>query len=251
MIQGGDVDIELNSAGKDQAKKTGIYLNSHQREIETETEIVDQPLSSRENSARFDCIISSPLKRAAETARIIAKEINFTQEIILDENLKEVICGEISGKIYRDLVDPNKNYSGCNTSQNFRKVKNMLVQIENEVDPIRKACLLDSQLLENALCEIGHESITSAKERANNVLTWIKECSHKKIIIVGHSYFFEILRDLMFGIANDTLERDYSSKINNCSIFLVYYEGVQNPGFSSDKFRLVTRPNTRHLNFVI
>lgn len=57
--QGAENDIELNDTGRSQAMKLGNYLKNNR---------LDKP---------FDIIISSPLKRALETAQIIAKIINF------------------------------------------------------------------------------------------------------------------------------------------------------------------------------
>ena len=224
-IQGGDQDTELNETGRIQSLMTGKYLCRHQTE-----------------TSRFDCIISSPLKRAKETATIISEELGFQEEIILDPNLKEVICGEISGKVYRDIVNRTKRHKKKNGSPNFNKIESMLTRIECEQDPIRKAYLNNSDALELALCEIGHESIFETKKRGQFFLDWIASCNFNKIIIVGHSHFFDVLRDLMFNISGGTLDGEYSNRITNCSIMHVVYK--------NGKFRLITKPNTLHFNIV-
>lgn len=69
----GKTDIELNETGKNQARETGEAIkNEH-----------------------IDIIISSPLKRAKETAQIINK--NFNVEIIDDERLMERGFGKSEG----------------------------------------------------------------------------------------------------------------------------------------------------------
>jgi broad specificity phosphatase PhoE len=67
-------DIELNELGRLQAAQLAAYLSKQQ----------------------WDVIISSPLKRAYETAQIIASHISLTN-LILHEGLRERDYGEASG----------------------------------------------------------------------------------------------------------------------------------------------------------
>ena len=66
--QGQEADIPLNSTGKTQSITTGKYLNDY-----------------RQLDRNFDCIISSPMKRAYSTAKNIAKEI-FVKRPIKDKD---------------------------------------------------------------------------------------------------------------------------------------------------------------------
>ena len=70
----GTTDIELNETGKIQAKETGKKLLNYD----------------------IDVIISSPLKRAKNTAEIIRGDRDI--EILLDDGLKERCFGEFEGK---------------------------------------------------------------------------------------------------------------------------------------------------------
>jgi len=67
-------DIELNAVGRAQAAQTGVYLQQWQ----------------------WDRIISSPLKRAAESAEIIASQLNLASVEIMDVFM-ERDYGECSG----------------------------------------------------------------------------------------------------------------------------------------------------------
>ena len=67
-------DVELNAVGRAQAAQTGLYLQQWQ----------------------WDRIISSPLKRAAESAEIIANELNLASVEIMDAFM-ERDYGECSG----------------------------------------------------------------------------------------------------------------------------------------------------------
>ena len=75
-VQGRE-DIPLNDTGKSQAKKCAIALQS----------------------TGIKTIISSPLKRAVETANIIAN-IHNGMEVIIDEDLIERDFGDLSGMTY-------------------------------------------------------------------------------------------------------------------------------------------------------
>ena len=71
--QGAEIDSELNELGRQQAKKSGKYLKKY-----------------RIKDKNFDCILSSPLKRAIETAEIIGKELKLSKKIEILDSLIEL-----------------------------------------------------------------------------------------------------------------------------------------------------------------
>ena len=75
----GHTDISLNEAGREQAEKAAHSLMN----------------------SNIDLIISSGLKRAIETAEIIAKTVSV--EVCIDENLRERNYGEGEGLLYAEL----------------------------------------------------------------------------------------------------------------------------------------------------
>lgn len=85
LIQG-QIDIPLNEIGKKQAQLTA------------------------KNFKNVDIIISSPLSRAKETAKIIAKEINYTKDIIINESFIERDFGAADGKEIAQFI--NKVHEG-------------------------------------------------------------------------------------------------------------------------------------------
>lgn len=87
----GRENIDLNKSGKQQAEKCGLYL--------------------REN--RWDVIISSPLSRAKQTAKIINQYMLKPVKIIEMENFIERDYGMASGLTIEDRVKmfPNRNYT--------------------------------------------------------------------------------------------------------------------------------------------
>lgn len=78
----GSTDIALNDTGREQAKATGRLLSRR----------------------RWDGIVSSPLSRAAETARIIAEQLRLPEPTLLDA-LIERNYGEAEGLTGDELLE--------------------------------------------------------------------------------------------------------------------------------------------------
>ncbi|MCA9496133.1 MAG: histidine phosphatase family protein [Nanoarchaeota archaeon] len=81
-------DVPLNDIGKKQVEKTGEYLKKQ----------------------KFDLILSSPLKRTIETAKIINKY--HDADIILDELIIERNFGKLEGSNYFELEKKMKEIRG-------------------------------------------------------------------------------------------------------------------------------------------
>ncbi|MCL2052839.1 MAG: histidine phosphatase family protein [Oscillospiraceae bacterium] len=88
---------DWNSAGKIQGK-TDIPLNQKGRE--QACEIAQTLLSSG-----IDTIISSPLKRAMETAEIVAGQLHIGGKIVSDERLSERDFGDFEGRFVKDVYN--------------------------------------------------------------------------------------------------------------------------------------------------
>ena len=76
-------DQPLNENGIEQAKKTGLLL--------------------KQISPEYDLILTSPLKRAAETANIIAQVIDSNIPVVYEELLKERDYGVFEGKTEKEI----------------------------------------------------------------------------------------------------------------------------------------------------
>lgn len=79
----GVADIPLNETGRKQASSIGERL-AHEE--------------------KWDLIISSDLKRAAETAKIISNKINLPISHF-DERIREINCGEIEGTTEEERIE--------------------------------------------------------------------------------------------------------------------------------------------------
>ena len=104
----GKVDIELNATGIKQAEETALKLK---------------------NTA-IDIIISSPLKRARQTAEIINKETNLP--IIIDERISERDFGEFEGMSTMDF-DFNAFWS-YKQNNKYNKAENIRVFFKRVYD---------------------------------------------------------------------------------------------------------------------
>lgn len=78
-MQGGSSDIPLNKDGRQQARNMAFRLRER----------------------RIQAIFTSPLKRAIETTRIIAR--NHNTEIVVDKSLREIEAGELEGATSAEL----------------------------------------------------------------------------------------------------------------------------------------------------
>ena len=103
----GHTDIELNETGIEQAKQ----------------------LAEKLKEIKFDYVFSSPLKRAAETAKII-----YNGDIIYDVRLMERCNGELEGltntKNMIDFSDPNDTRYGVEPLTVFR---NRITEFWNDI----------------------------------------------------------------------------------------------------------------------
>ena len=80
-VMQGRLDAPLNESGRELAAVTGIAMKG----------------------VRFDHCISSPLKRAVETAKIILRESGNNIPVAVDDRLLEIDFGDMEGKNLSDM----------------------------------------------------------------------------------------------------------------------------------------------------
>lgn len=97
LLRHGQTDWNLE--GKLQGHKD-IPMNSNG--VKQITEIAER---LREMNFQVDCIISSPLDRARESARIVAERIGFEGSIIYDEDFLERSFGLAEGLVYHREIN--------------------------------------------------------------------------------------------------------------------------------------------------
>ena len=113
LIQG-MTDIELNEEGKEEARKLSKIID------------IDN----------VDICISSPLKRAKETAKIIVQN---KKQIIYDNLLLERSFGDYEGtKITQELAEKQWDYKNLDTTNNIESIDDMLKRCHKFLNKIKK-----------------------------------------------------------------------------------------------------------------
>lgn len=130
-------------------------------------------LGERLQKSHFQCdyIFSSPLERALNTAKITAGFLN--QEIILEDLLMEISCGEFEGKLFSEL---DKEF--------LDKIANNL----GEKYP-------------------GGESSLDVRERGIQFLEKIKELGGETAIIFSHGNFIRNFAGIATGLPAEMFTR--------------------------------------------
>lgn len=119
------IDESLNEVGLNQAKELASQLEDN-----------------------FDVIFSSPLKRAKETAEIIAEK--FKKELILSDYLKERDFGSLSGQLYEETWEEMKKSGfndprGADVKQTYdyrpyggESVEDVKMRLQKFIDGVKK-----------------------------------------------------------------------------------------------------------------
>lgn len=217
ISQGKENDIPLNSNGINQAIKTGIYLETY-----------------RTADIQFDCILSSPLKRAKKTAKLIANELHYDKSnIIYLDQLIENSMGIFSGLTDHD--EPRK------TIEN--EMKELISKLK---DPIEKYQLKNYKNAEEFYKpklsqDTGFDTYESLKKRMDYIINYINNSNYKKIIIISHGNFLNTLLSYIFRTC--VLPKGNMTNGNNCWIS---YCVCQNK-----KYYMISPMNTEHFSLQI
>lgn len=168
IVQGAGVDIELNALGRSQAAQLGQRLQSEQ----------------------LDAIYCSPMKRAKETAKIVADICNIP--VIIMQGLEEVHFGEAEGMLSEEA---------------HQKYAEIFSMIHDTANPNWM----------NVRIPRG-ESVKQSLERGKRTLEQIviesQRRGYQKIGIATHGA-------LMFNLYQDMFDQDH--KFENCEYFTVEY----------------------------
>lgn len=166
-VQGGSSDIELNKTGLEQAKKTADRLKDE----------------------KIDFIISSPMKRAIQTAKEIAKLHN--KELIINNQFLERDFGKLEGTEYEFL------------SNNMFKI-----------------------FIEDSFEENKIERLEDFTKRIENVYREIfQKYFGKTVIIVSHSSTSKMLLSIILSKEFSDIRK---IKKNNASISIIQFDENSN-----------------------
>lgn len=209
--QGSEIDSELNKLGREQAKKTGKYLKKY-----------------RMKNNNFDCIISSPMKRAVSTAKIIRKEIKYPKKIEILDELIELRRGKMSG-----LAENNKYR---------QKIEKEIKKKQKEIgDPIEYIYEFDMDKYLNKKFNIGIETKEEMNKRSKKIIDFIESKKCNKILVVSHSGIIMNTIKKMFNLNYTPIGNLLNGK--NCWIsYIRRDDGI---------YKLVSPPDSTHLGLKI
>lgn len=210
-IQGNTSDIPLNSTGKDQARKTGIYLSRY---------------------GPFDLIVSSPMKRVQETTEIISDRVGYPRhQIHYHLDLKEKSYGYINGKTPAEIEsDPHCGYY------------NRLYQSWKDIpDPIERISLLP-EMERQRWQAYQVETSETVRARCHDFLTWLREREETNLLIVTHGHIVTTLLKELLGIRWDVPTGKVVG-LGNCTIMLIYW-------YEDGSCELITAPTNVHLEYI-
>ena len=206
ICQGQLNGVKLNKTGVRQSILTAKYLKNFRLE-----------------SGTFNCIYSSCLDRAIETAEIIAKELNYCpNKIICEDKLNEKDSGIFNGK---------------------KKVKKHKIYNKYS-EELKKECNYDPILITNYKYKIDHKLFYKYKVETNNQLNLrakkfikeLEESNFKKVIIVAHGKIITSILNIIFNINHPLRDPNENS---NCFIcYVTYNKGI---------YKMITPPNVDHL----
>jgi probable phosphoglycerate mutase len=155
LIQG-KLDFPLSEGGKEQAKRAALFLKRY----------------------RFDLILSSPQKRAFETALVVSKVLEKPFKV--DERLREISYGVMEGKTIKELSS----------------WESYLRWLENPV----------KNTLE------GVEDISSLERRIEDLL---RHLEGERVLLITHGGF---IRAAACKAAAIGLEHMWKFSVGNCSL---------------------------------
>lgn len=210
LPQGSRNDTELNKNGKLQASQTGQYLL---------TKMQDRP---------FNLIMTSPMKRAHETASIIAHNIGYNKkDIVIKDYLTEVDSGLIAiGKPISELEHDSFYDDYFNEINEYDKLDHISDKLSMKE--------LSNILIKKYEME-SHHSIC---RKVNKLINFLRKTQFNKIIIVSHSVTIDWINRVLLN-TYDTIKGNMD---NGSNCHLTFYQ-MNNDG----KFKLIVAPNTLHL----
>lgn len=114
-----------------------------------------------QDNITFDIIISSPLKRALDTAKIIAKEVWYTWEILLDNRLKEQFAWKFKDYTHTQLkeefnIESDEEIRRLFKSKEYNQIEDIL-EFSDRVTEVYKEIIQKYQ--EKNILIVGHSGV--------------------------------------------------------------------------------------------
>jgi broad specificity phosphatase PhoE len=206
-------NIILTIKGRKQAQATGKYI--------------------AKVFGKIDAIYHSPIYRCQETAEIIAKNLDFTKELIPDKLLLEdAEKSDLNKLTTKEILKLYKKLD---------KKFDIITKELNPFDKLKKYTLAEKNIAKKYNYEPNLDEVFV---NYNKFLDQIKKTKHKRIVVIGHSGTTNTMTKIITGIDiyNGFIFNNKNISTSNCSICCVLYD--------DNKFELVDFPNNEHLKKV-
>jgi len=149
QLWAGHLDVELTEQGIQEANIAGEQASK--------------------NNLHFDIILSSPLKRAHQTAILVAQHINYpVPDIVLRGSLIERSFGNLEGTPISAVLQDWSMYSVLDSIQSVEKIVDLQQRAKQELDAL-SAMPYDTILI------VGHAAFGRALRRVINGLDYTAE----------------------------------------------------------------------------
>lgn len=88
---------------------------------------------------KFDLIVSSPMSRALQTARIVAQQVDYpAEDILIIDDLRERNLGEVEGKDYTQAPHHNGNYEDAENVPGVEPIGDLLTRVQGVLAQLRE-----------------------------------------------------------------------------------------------------------------
>lgn len=187
--------IYITRHGETEWNRQCRFQGSMNSELTEKGILAAELLSERIENIDLDLIITSPLKRAYHTAKIVRGNKNV--EIIKNEGLKEINLGDFEGMKYDDI---RKSYSDTIEGIQEDPFTNRYPNGENLIEFYKR--------VEKAFKEV------------------IEKCKGKRILIVAHG---GTIKCIECYFRNIKIKKDWmNSVVNNCSLTCIKVDEENN-----------------------
>ena len=86
----------------------------------------------------FDLIVSSPMSRALDSARLIAEQAGYSQErVVVLSELRERNLGNVEGRDYSQAPHHNGNYEDAENVPGVEPIEQLLVRMKRVLEQLR------------------------------------------------------------------------------------------------------------------
>ena len=192
---------------------------------------------------KFDLVISSPATRCIQTAKVINKEINYKNEIVLNNLIKE----------FQRNITPTIQKNIDNKTSKFNKLVNEYLTISN---PFDKFDFIEKNG-DTILISQGYESTIDFTKKHKKFINQLKKLNKKCILVVGHGGTLigltKIITNQQINLANHDILISSPEYRNNCTPAMTNKFDYSNTSITAwyikdNKINLIIPPNTLHLN---